>query len=164
MRLKQLRVMFVLALFMCAMAAADSQMTGVNVDSIDNNASTITIRANGPFVHNEYRPSDNLLLVDLAGVALGRLDSKLHPVNLPGLVSYRVTSYTGTQGNVVARVEIGLQPHTTVHLQDQSGALQIKVKRSLIRRLQVRPCFHVQHRLRRRPGFPTNRCMTQRRL
>jgi type IV pilus assembly protein PilQ len=127
MRLKQLRVMFVLALFMCAMAAADSQMTGVNVDSIDNNASTITIRANGPFVHNEYRPSDNLLLVDLAGVALGRLDSKLHPVNLPGLVSYRVTSYTGTQGNVVARVEIGLQPHTTVHLQDQSGALQIKV-------------------------------------
>src|SRR5690242_8810234 len=119
MRLKQLRVMFVLAPFMCAMAAADSQMSGVNVDSVDN-ASTITIRPNGPFVHNEYRPSDNLLLVDLAGVAVGRLDSKLHTVNLPGLVSYRVTSYTGTQGNPVARVEIGLQPRTTIHLQDQS--------------------------------------------
>ena len=131
MRLKQLRVMFVLALFTCAMAAADSQMTDVTVGSVDN-VSTITIRANGPFVHNEYRPSDNLLLVDLAGVASGRLDSKLHAVNLPGLVSYRVTSYTGTQGTEVARVEIGLQPHTTIHLQDQSGALQIRVTGAVV--------------------------------
>src|SRR5262249_8225034 len=108
------------------MAAADSQMTDVSVGSIDN-VSTITIRANGPFVHNEYRPSDNLLLVDFAGAGVGRLDSKLHAVNLPGLVSYRVTSYIGTQGGEVARVEIGLQPGTTIHLQDQSGVLQIKV-------------------------------------
>jgi len=74
MRLKQLLVMFVLALFSCAMAAADSQMTGVSVDSIEN-ASTVTIRANGPFVHNEYRPSENLLLVDLAGLSISKLDS-----------------------------------------------------------------------------------------
>jgi type IV pilus assembly protein PilQ len=118
--------MFVLALFSCAMAAADSQMTDVTVGSVDN-VSTITIRANGPFVHNEYRPSDNLLLVDFAGVSVGRLDGNPHTVNLPGLLSYRVTSYTGTQGSQVARVEIGLQPRTTIHLQDQNGALQIKV-------------------------------------
>lgn len=126
MRLKQLLVTFVVASFSCVMAAADSQMTAVNVDSIDN-ASTVSIRANGPFVHNEYRPSESLLLVDLAGVSIGKLDNNLHAVNLPGLTSYRVMSYTGMQGNQVARVEIALQPHTTIHLQDQSNGLLIKV-------------------------------------
>ncbi|HEX7961145.1 MAG TPA: AMIN domain-containing protein, partial [Terriglobales bacterium] len=126
MRLKQLLVTFVVASFSCVMAAADLQMTAVNVDSIDN-ASTVTIRANGPFVHNEYRPSESLLLVDIAGVSVGNLDSNLHAVNLPGLTSYRVTHYTGTQGNEIARVEIALQPHTTIHLQDHSDGLMIKV-------------------------------------
>ena len=50
------------------------QLMDVGVASKDN-ATTLTIRADGTFQHTEYRPTDNLLLVDLSGVSAAKLEN-----------------------------------------------------------------------------------------
>ena len=71
MRLKQLLGVILLLVATATAAAAASQLTDLNVAG-NGNVTTVTFRANGTFTHNEYRPTDNLLLVDLAGVAPAR--------------------------------------------------------------------------------------------
>src|SRR5258707_14661110 len=67
MRLKQLLGILLLCV-VCATtaAAAGSTMTDVSV-ATQGATTTVTIRATGAFTHTEYRPTDNLLLVDMAG-------------------------------------------------------------------------------------------------
>src|SRR5262245_48763388 len=70
MRLKQLLGTILLAAASTAAAtASDAQLSGVQVKSQDN-AGLVTITASGAFTHTEYRPTDNLMLVDLAGVSI----------------------------------------------------------------------------------------------
>ncbi|MGZ4820849.1 MAG: hypothetical protein ACXVZM_04525, partial [Terriglobales bacterium] len=73
MRLKQLLgVLFLLLLVSTMAAAAGPQLTSVNVTG-QAQTSTLVLHASGAFTHTEYRPVDNMLLVDLTGVQAGSL-------------------------------------------------------------------------------------------
>jgi len=126
MRLKQLLGVGLAVLLLSALAAADSQLTEIGVQG-KANTSTVTIRANGSLVHNEYRPADNLLLVDFPGVSVGKLDAATHNVSVPGVASYQVHSYKSANGSDIARVELTLAPHTAVHLTDGRNTVEVTV-------------------------------------
>lgn len=127
MRLKQLLGVIFLTLFAGAMAlAANPQLTNVNVTG-QGHATTVLLHANGAFTHTEYRPVDNLLLVDLAGVTAGKLKDMAQAVNKPGVVSYRILAYTGANGSEVARVELTLTPGAMVNVTPVTGGLEVRV-------------------------------------
>ena len=113
MRLKQLLGILLLAGTATLAAGSVSQLAGVKVESRDD-ASVITIRANGTFTHTEYRPSDTLMLVDLAGVSIASQDANVHPVSATGVLSYRVMGYRSAGGSEVARIELNLAPGASV--------------------------------------------------
>ncbi|MGE5323909.1 MAG: type IV pilus secretin PilQ [Actinomycetota bacterium] len=123
MRLKQLLGIALLTMIVMATASA-SQLSGVLVKNHDNTG-TVTILAKGSFTHTEYRPTDNLMLVDLAGVSLAHPDSRVHPVFAPGVRSYRIVSYRSAEGDAVARVELSLLPGVTAKVSDVEGGLQL---------------------------------------
>ncbi|HEY5162520.1 MAG TPA: hypothetical protein VII81_05850, partial [Terriglobales bacterium] len=127
MRLKQLLGVIFLTLFAGAMAlAANPQLTNVNVTG-QGHATTVLLHANGAFTHTEYRPVDNLLLVDLAGVTAGKLKDMAQAVNKPGVVSYRILAYAGANGSEVARVELTLTPGAMVNVTPVTGGLEVRV-------------------------------------
>ena len=127
MRLKHLLVISILLLLASTPGlAANSQLTNVSVTG-QGHATTVLLHANGTFTHTEYRPSDNLLLVDLSGVAAGKLKDTVQTVNKPGLASYRVLGYTGASGAEVARLEMTLTPGAVVNVTPVTGGLQISV-------------------------------------
>jgi type IV pilus assembly protein PilQ len=127
MRLKQLLGILLLAIGTNAVATASaSQLSGVLVKN-QNNAGVITILANGAFTHTEYRPSANLMMVDLAGVSLAHPDSRVHPVYAPGIRSYRIVEYRSAAGGDVTRVEVTLAPGARVNVSDISGGVQLQV-------------------------------------
>ena len=126
MRGKQLLGILLMALVLSAMAAAAGpQLTAVSVQTQDN-TTTITIRATGAFTHTEYRPSDNLLLVDLPGVSAGVLEGQSQSVQGP-IAGYRVQSFQGTGGTDVARVELTLRDAPFVTFSQDQGALEVRV-------------------------------------
>ncbi len=127
MRLKQLLGVIILTAFACATAlGANSQLTNVNVNG-QGHATTVILHANGAFTHTEYRPVDNLLLVDLAGVTAGKLKDTAQTVNRPGVTSYRVLGYTGANGSEVARVELTLTAGAVVNVAPVTGGLEVRV-------------------------------------
>ncbi|HYX52750.1 MAG TPA: AMIN domain-containing protein, partial [Candidatus Limnocylindrales bacterium] len=127
MRLKQLLGTILLGMSAVSMAvASDSQLSGVLVKSHDN-AGVVTILASGTFTHTEYRPTDTVMLVDLAGVSLPQQDAKLHSVYAPGVRSYRIQSYRSPSGSDVARIELNLMPGARAQVSDVTGGLQIEV-------------------------------------
>jgi len=118
-----------MALVLSTMAlAAGPQLTAVSVQTQEN-TTTITIRATGAFTHTEYRPSDNLLLVDLPGVSAGVLDGQTQSVEGP-VASYRVQSFQGTGGTDVARVELSLREAPFVTFNQDQGSLEVRVTSS----------------------------------
>ena len=127
MRGKQLLgiILMVFVLSMMA-AAAGPQLTAVSLGTQDN-TTTITIRASGAFTHTEYRPSDNLLLVDLPGVSAGVLAGQSQPVQGPGVAAYRVESFRGTDGTDVARVELTLSGAPFVTFNQDKESLEVRV-------------------------------------
>jgi hypothetical protein len=126
MRIRQL-LGIVLLTGACAMAAGTvSQLGGVLVKNQDS-AAVITILANGAFTHKEYRPTSNLMLVDLAGVTIAQLDTKVHEVSAPGVKSYRVASYRSGDGSEVARLELTLAPGARVDVSEVQGGLELHV-------------------------------------
>src|SRR4051812_37991973 len=92
-------------------ASSTRQLMDVGVSSKDN-ATTLTIRANGSFQHTEYQPTDNLLLVDLSGVSAAKLENHGQDLHgkFPGVSSYRVVGYKNSSGSTITRVEMGLAP------------------------------------------------------
>jgi type IV pilus assembly protein PilQ len=127
MRLKQLLGTVLLAIGTTAMATASvSQLSGVLVKTRDS-AGVITILANGAFTHSEYRPTDNLMLVDLAGVSIGRQDPDVHRVFAPGVRSYRVLGYRSPAGAETARIELTLVPGAKVEVGEIAGGLELRV-------------------------------------
>ena len=130
MRVKQLLVLVLLpllALSTVAVRAANMpQLAGVSV-AAEGASTTVTLRVSGAFVHNEYRPNENLLLVDLAGVSAGKLDQWTRSVDAPGVKSYRVVGYSGAGGTQIVRLELTLADHTEVQISDVTNALIIKV-------------------------------------
>jgi len=127
MRGKQLLGIFLMVLVLSMMAAAAGpQLTAVSIGTQDN-TTTITIRASGAFTHTEYRPSDNLLLVDLPGVSAGVLAGQTQPVQGPGVAAYHVESFQSTGGTDVARVELTLSGAPFVTFNQEQGALEVRV-------------------------------------
>lgn len=126
MRLKQLLCGGLALPLFTTLALADSQLTNISVQN-DSGAAVVTIHANGAFTHNEYRPADNLLLVDFPGATTGALDSDPHPVNMPGINSYQVHSYKAANGTDVARVEFALAANTDVRFAEQANSLILRV-------------------------------------
>ena len=126
MRLKQLLGVGLAVCVLTALAAADSQLTDVSVQSAGN-AATITVRASGAITHNEYRPVDNLLLVDFPGARLGTLDSTVHQLAVPGVSSYQIHSYKSANGGDVARLEITLTPHADVRFSNATNTFVVTV-------------------------------------
>jgi type IV pilus assembly protein PilQ len=127
MRLKQLLGLFALLAMMCSVTvAASSQLTNVS-GTAKGNATVVTVYANGSFTHNEYRPADNLLLVDMTGISPGKLQDKEQSLNLPGVKSYRVLSYKGASGTEVTRLEIALADANEVQVTEMKGGLLLRV-------------------------------------
>ncbi|HEY7403722.1 MAG TPA: type IV pilus secretin PilQ [Candidatus Angelobacter sp.] len=106
--------------------ATVSQLGGVLVKNQDG-AAVITILANGTFTHTEYRPTDNLMLVDLAGVSIAHPDAKVHDVSAPGVLSYRMAGYRAADGTEVARMELTLVPGAKVNVNGVEGGLEIRI-------------------------------------
>ncbi|HUR36803.1 MAG TPA: type IV pilus secretin PilQ [Terriglobales bacterium] len=131
MRLKQsLGVLLVLTVLVTSAAAGTaSQLTNIGVKS-QGNATTLTIQANGAFTHTEYRPTDNLLLVDLAGVSAAKLENQSRDLKgqFPGVESYRVVGYKAASGANIARIEIGLAPNAVVGVAEAGYAVAVRVK------------------------------------
>ncbi|HWR13289.1 MAG TPA: type IV pilus secretin PilQ [Terriglobales bacterium] len=127
MRLKQLLGLLTLLLVLSAVGmAGTSQLTNVSA-SAQGNATVITLHASGAFTHTEYRPMENLLLVDLSGVSAGQWKERTRNLDLPGVKSYHVIGYTGASGADVARVELTIEPGATVDVSQVAGALNIKI-------------------------------------
>ncbi|HEY3930211.1 MAG TPA: type IV pilus secretin PilQ [Candidatus Koribacter sp.] len=127
MRLKQLLGVSVMLLALAGAAvAAGSQLTNVSVAS-EGTSTTMTLHTTGAFTHNEYRPADNLMLVDLTGVSAGKLQERMRSLDAAGVKSYRVLSYTGTNGTEVTRVELALTPGTDVQVEKQDSGLNLKI-------------------------------------
>lgn len=127
MRLKQLLGTVLLSMSTIAMATASvSQLSGVLVKSHDN-AGVVTILANGSFTHTEYRPADNLMLVDLAGVSTAHQDAAVHAVYAPGVKSYRVVEYRSANGSETTRIELSLIPGAKVAVSEITGGLELQV-------------------------------------
>lgn len=132
MRLKQLFGNLLLLLVLSTMAAAGStQLTDVAVLSKDN-ATTLTIRANGAFTHTEYRPTDNLLLVDLAGVSAAKHENHTRELRgtHPGVESYRVVGYKGANGVDITRVELTLAPSAVISVMEGKNSVAVKIASS----------------------------------
>jgi len=129
MRLKQLLGIVLLASATAMAAATVSQLGGVLVKNQDS-AAVITILANGTFTHTEYRPTDNLMLVDLAGVSTANQDAKVHEVAAPGVRSYRITGYRSANGAEVARMELTLARDAKVNVAEVEGGLELRVSGS----------------------------------
>lgn len=125
-RLKQLLGIILLAGASAWAADSVSQLAEIRVDTRDN-AGVITIHANGTFTHTEYRPTDSLMLVDLAGVGTTRQDAAVHPVSAPGVQSYRVAEYRSATGAQVTRIELNLAPRSAVKVNDIPGGLELRV-------------------------------------
>src|SRR5579864_2359385 len=124
MRVKQLLGIILLGAVITAPAAGSvSQLAGVQVEKRDQ-ASVITILANGPFTHTEYRPADNLMLVDLAGVSAEHQDAAVHAVSSVVVKSYRIVGYRSASGAEVARIELALVPGATTRVNDIRGGLE----------------------------------------
>jgi type IV pilus assembly protein PilQ len=127
MRLKQLLGIILLAIATTTLATGSvSQLAGVRVENRDN-AGVITVHANGTFTHTEFRPTDRLMLVDLAGVSVAQQDAAVHSVTAAGIQSYRVVSYRSASGAEVARIELNLMPGATVKVADIEGGVELRV-------------------------------------
>ena len=107
-------------------AGSSSQLAGIRVEHQDN-ASLVTIHANGTFTHTEYRPTDTLMLVDLAGVSIAHPDPAIHSVSTPGVQSYRIVGYRSVSGTDVARIELNLAKGAMVKVSEVESGVELQV-------------------------------------
>ena len=127
MRLKRLLgVSMTLLALVGAAAAAGSQLTNVSV-ATDATSTTLTLHTTGAFTHNEYRPAENMMLVDLTGVSAGKLQERARSLDSAGVKSYRVLTYTGTSGTEVTRLELALAQGAAVQVEKKDSDLALKV-------------------------------------
>jgi type IV pilus secretin PilQ/predicted competence protein len=127
MRLKQLLGIILLAVVTTTVAAGStSQLAGIRVEHHDN-ASVVTVRASGTFTHTEYRPTDTLMLVDLAGVSIAHQDPTIHSISSPGVQSYRIVGYRSASGTEVARIELNLVKGATVKVSDVESGIELQI-------------------------------------
>ena len=128
MRGKQ-RLLILLLWMVCSIAGFASGPRLINVSTVaqGNGGTMVTLHTDGAFTHNEYRPADGVLLVDLVGVSAGELNGSNRPLNAPGVKSYHVIGSMGVNGVPVARVELNLAAHAKVRVSPSREGLAIAV-------------------------------------
>src|SRR3954447_13883074 len=127
MKLKQLLgILLLTTVCSTVAAAAGNQLTQVSAKHVGD-ATLVSIQATGAFTHTEYRPSENLLLVDMTGVSASNLSGKTRLLNAPNVVGYRVLEYKASSGTTVARIELTMAKGTGVSVSDARNALMVKV-------------------------------------
>src|SRR5438270_972489 len=127
MKLKQLLGILLLTIVCTTVAAAaGTQLTQVSAKH-DGAATLVSIQATGSFTHTEYRPSENLLLVDMAGVSAAKLGGRTHFLNAANVVGYRVLEYKASSGGTVARLELTVAKNASISVSDADHALLVKV-------------------------------------
>src|SRR3954451_17186682 len=127
MKLKQLLGILLLTMVCSTVAAAaGNQLTQVSAKHVGD-ATLVSIQATGAFTHTEYRPSENLLLVDMTGVSASKLAGKTRLLNAPNVVGYRVLEYKASSGGSVARLELTMAKGTGASVSDAANALLVKV-------------------------------------
>ncbi len=129
MRLKQLLVVLLVSGLAVTAVAGAPQLTNLGVVG-QGNTTTITLHVSGAFTHNEYRPSDGLLLVDLIGVSAGKLQDRVRALQVPGVTQYHVVGYAAAGGVQVARVELKIQPGAEAKVNEVREGLAIQVTAS----------------------------------
>ncbi len=89
---------------------------------------TLTLRASAAFTHTEYRPAQNLLLVDMHQVVLDQ-DRPLVKLAEGPVSGYRVYQYSGSNHESVVRLEATLNgtPVTAVGLTNNGVVIHIDV-------------------------------------
>lgn len=127
MKLKQLLGILLLCMVCTTVAAAaGTQLTQVSAKH-EGDATLVSIQATGSFTHTEYRPSENLLLVDMAGVSAAKLGSRTHFLNAPNVVGYRALEYKASSGETIARLELTVAKNAGISVSDVDHALLVKV-------------------------------------
>jgi type IV pilus assembly protein PilQ len=131
MKLKLMQLVGMLSMLcaisaVAAAAATEGQLTEVQVSS-RGNVATVTLRTTGAFTHSEFRPTENLLLVDMAGISAANMDNKTHAVHAPNLVSYRILGYQGGDGKDVARVEFAVASGAKPSFDKAGNQLRIRI-------------------------------------
>src|SRR4051812_17385172 len=127
MKLKQLLGILLLSMVCTTVAAAaGTQLTQVSAKHVGA-ATLVSIQATGAFTHTEYRPSEDLLLVDMTGVSASNLSGKTHLLNAPNVVGYRVLEYKASSGGTVARIELTMSKGTGVSVSDAHNGLMVKL-------------------------------------
>src|SRR4051812_8239134 len=127
MKLKQLLgILLLTTVCSTVAAAAGNQLTQVSAKHVGD-ATLVSIQATGAFTHTEYRPSENLLLVDMTGVSASKLGGKTRLLNAPNVVGYRVLEYKTGSGGTVARIELTMSKSTGVSVSDAHNGLLVKV-------------------------------------
>src|SRR5437660_12465270 len=127
MKLKQLLGILLLTVVCTTMAAAaGTQLTQVSAKHVGD-VTLVSIQATGAFTHTEYRPSENLLLVDMTGVSASKLSGKTRLLHAPNVVGYRVLEYKASSGGTVARIELTMSKGTGISVSDAHNALLVKV-------------------------------------
>src|SRR3954471_20461969 len=127
MKLKQLLGILLLTMVCSTVAAAaGNQLTQVSAKHVGD-ATLVSIQATGAFTHTEYRPSEDLLLVDMTGVSASKLSGKTHLLNAPNVVGYRVLEYKASSGGTVARIELTMSKGTGVSVSDAHNGLMVKL-------------------------------------
>src|SRR5437868_11107733 len=125
MKLKQLLGILLLSMVCTTVAAAaGTQLTRVSAKHVGD-VTLVSIQTTGAFTHTEYRPSENLLLVDMAGVSASKLAGKMRLLNVPNVVGYRVLEYKASSGGAVARVELTMAKGMGVSVSDTANALLV---------------------------------------
>jgi len=127
MKLKQLLGILLLCMVCTTVAAAaGTQLTQVSAKH-DGGTTLVSIQATGSFTHTEYRPSENLLLVDMAGVSIAKLGGKTHLLNAANVVGYRALEYRASSGSTIARIELTVAKNAGISVSDADHALLVKV-------------------------------------
>src|SRR4051812_20735277 len=127
MKLKQLLGILLLTMVCTTMAAAaGTQLTQVSAKHVGD-ATLVSIQATGAFTHTEYRPSENLLLVDMTGVSASNLSGKTRLLNAPNVVGYRVLEYKASGGGTVSRIELTMSKSTGISVSDAHNGVLVKI-------------------------------------
>jgi len=127
MKLKQLLGILLLTMVCTTMAAAaGTQLTQVSAKHVGD-ATLVSIQATGAFTHTEYRPSENLLLVDMTGVSASNLSGKTRLLNAPNVVGYRVLEYKASSGGTVSRIELTMSKSTGISVSEAHNGVLVKI-------------------------------------
>jgi type IV pilus assembly protein PilQ len=134
MRLKQLLVLILtLGFFSAAGYASAPQLSQISV-APQGNATVVTLHVSGAFTHNEYRLADDLLLIDLIGVA-ANVDPNSRSVQAFGLSSYSVDGCPSAKpgsnacpgGVRTARVKLSLLANPEVRVNSGHDGLVVEL-------------------------------------